>query len=236
MSVVKWEKDDLLAIIHMTNGENRHNLVFTEEMNVVMEEIEADRDIRGAVLTSSDPKYWSNGVDVDWMTGRLGDQDYQSVKNFLYDVNEVFKKFLTCPFPVIAAINGHVAANGLVLACACDFRFMRADRGFCLFPEVDLGIPFLPGMIEITKKGIPLYLFEELKYTGKRITAREMKEHHIVLETPDGREAVLERALEFARSFNKERAIFGEMKRRMNRSILAVLDSEDPAYIEALNP
>jgi enoyl-CoA hydratase/carnithine racemase len=233
MAIIECEKDDTVAIVTMTNGENRHNLEFSRTMLEILDDILKDKSISALIITSSDKRFWSAGVDVEWVGSRLAEEDYQSVKDFLYALNEVFKTILTYPLPVIASINGHVAANGLVLACACDFRFMKYDRGFARFPEVDLGIPFLPGMIEITKKGMPLYKFEELKYTGSRITAREMEEHHIVIKAFENEEILREESLQFARSLNKNRGIFGEMKRRMNRNIIKVIDEEDPPYIES---
>ena len=235
MAIIEWEKDDTVAIVTMNNGENRHNLEFSRTMLEILDDILKDKSVTAVLITSSDKKFWSAGVDVEWVGSRFVDKDYQSIKDFLYAMNEVFKKILIYPLPVIASINGHVAANGLVLACACDFRFMRADRGFARFPEVDLGIPFLPGMIEITKKGVPLYKFEELKYTAKKITAREMEEHHIIMKAFENEEVLRKESLQFARSLNKNRGIFGEMKRRMNRNIIKVIDEEDPPYIESGN-
>jgi enoyl-CoA hydratase/carnithine racemase len=233
MAIIEWKKDDTVAIITMNNGENRHNLEFSRTMLEILDEILGDRAISAVLITSSDRKFWSAGVDVEWVGSRFLEGDYKAIKDFLYALNEVFKKILTYPLPVIASINGHVAANGLVLACACDFRFMRRDRGFARFPEVDLGIPFLPGMIEITKKGMPLYKFEELKYTARKITAEEMEEHHIILKAFENEEILREESLQFARSLNKNRGIFGEMKRRMNRNIIKVIDEEDPTCIES---
>jgi enoyl-CoA hydratase/carnithine racemase len=83
---------------------------------------------------------------------RFHAQDLQSIKDFMYRMNEVFKTCLTFPMPVIAAINGHAFGNGAILSCACDFRFMRSDKGFFCFPEVDINIPFLPGMLAWCKR------------------------------------------------------------------------------------
>ncbi|MBN1635116.1 MAG: enoyl-CoA hydratase/isomerase family protein [Deltaproteobacteria bacterium] len=235
MAVVEWEKHDTIAQIKMNNGENRHNLVFAETMLEILHDVLLDEDINGVVLTSTDEKCWSLGMDVDWLFARNAEGDTDSIKKCMYAVNEMFKTMLTFHIPLIACINGHVAANGLVLACACDFRFMSTEQGFCRFPEVDLGIPFLPGMIEITRKGIPFYKFEELKYTGKRITAKEMEQHNIILKACASKDELFEESFSFARSLNKRRAIFGEMKRRMNRWIIKSIDEEDPPYIEALN-
>ena len=33
MSVMEWNKDGAVAVLTMTNGENRHNRIFEDEMN-----------------------------------------------------------------------------------------------------------------------------------------------------------------------------------------------------------
>ena len=45
----------------------------------------------------------------------------------------------------------HAYAGGALIASACDFRTMRADRGRFCFPEVDIKIPFTPIMTEIVR-------------------------------------------------------------------------------------
>jgi len=42
-------------------------------------------------------------------------------------------------------------------------------------------------------------------------------------------------ALNFAKEFKKNRAIFGEHKKRMHKKIIEVIDNEDPKFIEPLN-
>jgi len=62
-----------------------------------------------------------------------------------------------------------------------------------------------------------------------------MEQHHIILKACASKEELFKESFRFARSFNKQRAIFGEMKRRMNRWIIKAIDDEDPVYIEPLN-
>ncbi len=138
------------------------------------------------------------------------------------------------PVPVIAAINGHAFGNGAILACACDFRFMKKDRGYFCFPEVDLGIPFLPGMIAFVKKAIPEYKFNEMKLTGRRVAAQELETHHIIEKASDDIDALLLDAEEFAKTFQKKRGIFGEHKRRMHQHIVEAMEEKDPKYIDGL--
>jgi hypothetical protein len=42
-------------------------------------------------------------------------------------------------------------------------------------------------------------------------------------------------SMTFAGTFEKKRGIFGELKRRMHKSVIEVLDKEDPQFIEPLN-
>jgi enoyl-CoA hydratase/carnithine racemase len=132
----------------------------------------------------------------------------------------------------VAAITGHAFAGGAIWACAFDFRFMRSDRGFLCFPEVDLGIPFLPGMLALLKKAIPMYKLEEMHHTGVRLTAEECERHHIVRRACT-METVVSDAVAFARGLAKRREVIGEMKLRLYRDILHALDVEDVPYIES---
>jgi enoyl-CoA hydratase/carnithine racemase len=235
MSIVEWKKDDKVAIVSMNNGANRQNLAFAQAMLAVFDEILADKEIAAVVLTSSDEKNFSQGVDVEWLSQRFQAGDTAAIKAFLYGMNDVFKKLLLAPVPVIAAINGHAFGNGAILSCACDFRFMKSDKGFFCFPEVDLGIPFLPGMIAFIKKAIPYYLYNEMKLTGRRVGALELAEKHVLEKASPDQASLMQDALAFARSFNKKRGIFGEHKRRLHKDIIGIMDNEDPVYFESLN-
>jgi len=235
MSIVFWEKDEGVAVIKMNNGQNLQNLEFAVAMNTVIDEAVADESIQALVLTSADKKFFSNGIDVQWLGDQFSAQAYQRIKDFCYGMDKVFKKLLLAPFPTIAAINGHAFGNGAIIACACDFRFMKADRGFFCFPEVDLSIPFLPGMDAFIEKAVPQYKLNELKLTGRRATAPELAEHHIIEKACDNQDHLMAEVLAFARFFQKKRGIFAEHKHRMYKHIIAIIDNENPEHIEALN-
>ncbi len=235
MPVIEWKPDEGVAVVVMNNGENRHNPLFVKSMLEILDEIEEDKSISAVVITSSDEKNWSQGIDLTWIMGEIQAGEHQTVKDFLYGINAIFKRILLYPVPVIAGINGHAVANAAILACACDFRFMRSDRGFFFFPEIDINIPFLPGMIAIVKKSIPGYKFEEMVFTGKRYAASELEKYNIIHGMCENEEALMEETVSFAKSFKKGRGIFGEMKKRMHREIIDIIDGEDPSFIENLS-
>jgi enoyl-CoA hydratase/carnithine racemase len=234
MSVLEWEKDENVAVITMTNGENRQNPVFVKNMLNVLEEIEKDASVSAVIITSSDQKSWSQGLDLDWIMERKKENDLQAIRDFLYGLNNVFKRVLSYPMPVIAAISGHAVAGGAILTCSCDFRFMRSDKGFFFFPEVDISVPFLPGMIALVKRAVPYYKFNEMLLSGKRYFAPEMEEHHIIQKACENEAVLMKEALAFAKTFNKKRGTFGEMKRRLHKEVIEVIDTQDPTFIEPL--
>jgi enoyl-CoA hydratase/carnithine racemase len=234
MSIVLWEKKETVAVLTMNNKENRQNLDFANAMIKALDEIQEDREIFAVIIASSDEKNWSQGIDLQWLMERKAADDLQAMRSFIYRMNDVFKKLLLYPMPVIAAINGHAFGNGALLSCTCDFRFMRSDRGFFCFPEVDVSIPFLPGMIAFARKAIPEYKYQEMVYTGRRFTAPELEEHHIIRKACKDQEELMRQSMEFAKTFEKKRGIFGELKKRMYKSMVEVLDKEDPEFIEPL--
>jgi enoyl-CoA hydratase/carnithine racemase len=235
MSVIEWKKDERVALVVMNNGENRQNPAFVDAMNAALDGIEKDAAISSVVITSADPKSWSQGFDVAWVTNSLAKNEQDAVRSFLYAMDGVFKRMLTFPMPLVAAINGHAAANGANLACACDFRFMRGDRGFFFYPEVDIEIPLLPGLMAICKKAIPLYKLDEMFLSGKRYTAKELEPHHVFTKVTENEETLMAEALAFAKGFQKKRPIFAEMKRRMNRGVIEIIDTHNRPYIEKLD-
>ncbi len=235
MALFELEKNEGVAIIKMMNGENRQNLEFAKGMIKLFDEILADNDIYSMIITSSDEKSFSQGVDIEWLMQRFEAKDFDSIKAFMYTMNNVFKRLLLMPVPVIAAINGHAFGNGAMLSCACDFRFMKKDRGYFCFPEVDINIPFLPGMIAFVRKAIPEYKFNEYKLTGKKVGAQELFEHHVIEKACDDQAELMKNALSFAKTFKKSRPIFAEHKKRMYKDIIDIIDTQDPEFIEPLN-
>jgi enoyl-CoA hydratase/carnithine racemase len=168
------------------------------------------------------------------MRAAMVGHDHQGIRDFMYGLNRIFKRILLYPMPVIAAINGHAFGGGTILACACDFRFMKSDRGFFCFPEIDISIPFLPGMLAVIEKAIPYYKMEELVFTGKKTGAAELATHHVIVKACDNEESLMRAAIDFAKTFTKKRPIFGEMKRRLHGRIVEVMEKEDAPFIERL--
>lgn len=232
MAIVEWKKDGTVAVMIMNHGENRQNPEWTEAMLTVYQEILADSEIKAIVLTSSDPKNFSLGVDLEWMFRTQKENDFPQISRWFYRNAELFRALLMSPVPTIAAVTGHAFGNGAVLAGACDFRFMRADKGYFCFPEIDMGIQFSSSMLEWMKRVIPYHLFVRMLFSGERIGAAELEKHHAILKACENGEKTLEEAVAFAKTFNKSRIAMAEMKRRTYKHILDKMENEDPEYYD----
>lgn len=222
-----------VAILAMNTAENRHNPEFLTEFNQHLDDIEADKQIKSIILTSANEKSWSLGIDLEWMSQPSNSPAI--IANFMTEVTALLKRIVTFPMPVIAALNGHSFGNGAVLACACDFRFMKSDKGFFCFPEVDVLVPFFPSMFPLINKAIPQAFFNRLAMSGQRVGAQALLDNNVIEEMFENEAALQAGVLAFAQQFNKNRWIYGQNKTQMNQEILLVMKQQDPAFIDNMS-
>ena len=232
MALVHYSLEEHVALMTLNNGENRFNPDFLEAFLHSLDEIEAQTEATTLVVTSADEKIWCNGIDLAWLGPVLMQNDVATAKRFFYQLNGLFKRLVNYPLVTIAAINGHAFAGGAILTGAFDFRFMRSDRGYFCLPEVDLGIPFLPGMNALLRKAIAQQDLYELELTGARLTAGQCADRGIVHQACHVDE-LMGAVMAFAKSINKKRTVVAELKARLNRGILQAIEVEDVPYIES---
>lgn len=214
------ERRDRVYVLHMTAGDNRIHRDFVDRCNAALDDIASD-DAPSALVTTGRGKFYSNGLDLEWLS-TAGDGE---AGTFVADLHKLFARILAFPAVTVAAVNGHAFAAGAMLTLAHDFRVMRNDRGFWCLPEVDLGIPFRPGMMALIKARLPKNAFHDALVTGRRFAAAEAVTAGIVHDSA-GEEEVLERAVEFAAANIKQnRDTLVEIKRSMYEDALRVLES-----------
>jgi len=75
---------ETVGIIVMNTGENRQNPDFVRAILTAFDEIEKNSEISSVILSSSDRKNWSLGIDVQWMAQAMGNKDSPIIKEFMY--------------------------------------------------------------------------------------------------------------------------------------------------------
>ncbi len=114
-------------------------------------------------MTRASGKYWSNGLDLEWMATQG-----ERAPVFLVRVHGLLARLLEIGVPSVAALQGHAFAAGAMLAFAHDDRVMRSDRGFLCLPEVDIGLPFSAGMSALIAARLSPRAAHEAMTTGRR--------------------------------------------------------------------
>jgi enoyl-CoA hydratase/carnithine racemase len=219
--MIQLEKHGDVHVLRMVVDDNRFNAKFIAALNQALNQVESAEG-PGALVTTGAGKFYSNGLDLDWM----GSVEKDEVRRHMVNVHDVFLRMLTFPMITVAALNGHAFAAGAMLALAHDYRVMRADRGFFCLPEVDIKIPFTWQMDVLIRACLPKVTAREAMCSGKRYGGTEAAAcqivHHAVAE-PD----VVPRAIEIAQSLaGKDRETLSTIKRRMHAQVIEVFERE----------
>jgi enoyl-CoA hydratase/carnithine racemase len=213
MPTLKHEGD--VYVLDLGDGENRFHPDWLAAMNSALDEVER---APAPLVTTASSRIYSNGLDLDWL-GQHGDQ----LQSYVVEVQGLLARVLAFPTPTVAAIPGHVFAAGAMLALAHDFRVMRADRGFFCLPEVDINIPFTPGMAALIQSKLTPAAAHETMTTGRRFGGTDAATTGLV-DAAVPEEDVLPKALERARALTgKNPQTLAAIKTQMYTGPLAAL-------------
>ena len=170
MTNVLLEKKGNIAVatINRPKALNALNSEVLEDLNELVELVNADEEIRALVLTGSGEKAFVAGADI----GEMSTLTKAGGEAFGKKGNNVFRKLETMPIPTIAAVNGFALGGGCELSMSCDIR-LCADTAVFGQPEAGLGItPGFGGTQRLARLVSP-GMAKQLIYTAKNIKADE---------------------------------------------------------------
>lgn len=217
------DRQDDVFVLDLGDGENRFHPDWISAVDAALDEVEKADGPR-ALVTAATGKFWSNGLDLDWLFAHA-DQH----RDYVVSVHELFARSLSLPVVTVAALQGHTFAAGAMFSLAHDFRVMRADRGFWCLPEADINIPFTPGMSALIQARLTPRAAHEAMVTARRYGGVDAAAVGIV-DRAVAEEAVRSAAIEIARAqAGKAGDTLGTIKARMYAPALATLrDTTNP--------
>ncbi len=214
-------RDGDVFVLRMDAGENRFHPDFIRALDAALDEVEKAAAPKALVTTGSG-RFYSNGLDVDWMLEAGRDR----LGAYLKDALAVMARVLTFPAVTVAALNGHAFGAGAQIAMAHDYRVMRRDRGYFCMPEIDMKAPLHPGMTALLQARLPHQTAHEVIVTGHRYDAERALERRIVDEALPEAE-VLPRAVALAAPLAaKSDPAMSVLKRGMYPRVLEALASD----------
>ena len=217
----------------MDAEENRWNTTFVREISKALDLIEKDKGPGALITASTNQKFFSNGLDLEWMQApenypEGGDREVFG-EEFMY----LMGRFITLPIPTVCAINGHSFGAGFMFALSHDVRIMREDRGFLCANEMQLGLPIPRPELALFKHKIPANAFFETVQLSKRWTGSDALEAGIVQEVSSLEklpEVALIKAQELAPLANN-RKNFGHQKEMLYGENAAINLNHGPAHM-----
>jgi Delta3-Delta2-enoyl-CoA isomerase len=171
--MIELERDGELFILTMNDGENRWNTTFVRAFAKALDEVEASTGAAALVTRSSNEKFFSNGLDLDWISAAADAAASNSHRGgdrsvFGDEFMTLMGRIITLPVPTVAAINGHAFGAGLMTALCHDVRIMRADRGFVCANEMQLGMVIPRPELALFRHKLSAHTFFETVQLARR--------------------------------------------------------------------
>ena len=231
--MIELEKKDSIYHLSMNAGENRWNTSFVREFAKALDEIEKDEGPGALITSSNDPKFFSNGLDLDWMQDPEKYPQGGAREVFGEEFMYLMGRIITLPIPSICAINGHAFGAGFMLALSHDVRLMREDRGFLCANEMQLGFKIPRPELALFRHKIPANYFFETVQLSKRWTGISALEAGIIQGIGSYEDLPIiatEKALELA-PLAKDRGHYSEQKEMLYGENAAINLSHGPAHM-----
>ena len=182
--------DGVLEVtINRPEARNAMTKAAAEAIAAAMDRLEADPELRCAILTGAGGTFCA-GMDLKgFLTGEMpvaAGRGFGGLTDW------------TPSKPVIAAVDGHALAGGFELALACDLIVASAGAKFGV-PEVKRGLVAAGGGVVQLPRLLPRALAMEMAITGNPITAERAFALGLINRVVDG--PAIDGARVLARSF-----------------------------------
>lgn len=185
--------DGIVTLTMARPPANALDIAFLEELDAAVVELDRDKSWRSLIVTGSGNAF-SAGVDLKILpTLEVTDQD-----RILDALNSFYLHLYELDRPVVAAINGHAIAGGMVTALCCDYRIAVDTGALFGLTEVRVGVAFPVTALEIARAELSPHVARNwLMFGGTVDSATALGQG--ALDELAAADAVLPRSMEKAR-------------------------------------
>ena len=215
--MIELEKQGNIFTLTMNAGENRWNTTFVREIAKALDEVEASSGPAALITRSANEKFFSNGLDLDWV--QAPDQHPEGGDRMVFgkEFMGLMGRIITLPIPTICAINGHAFGAGFMVALCHDVRVQRLDRGFVCANEMQLGMPIPLPELALFRHKLPANVFYETVQLARRWTGEDALKAGIVQHAVelDSLLPLAEKLAEDLAPLGANREVFGGQKEKL---------------------
>lgn len=175
--LVLSEREGNVAVITINRPERKNSFdrATAYAMEAVIDEFEADDELRVAVLTGADGVFSAGQDIIAASRGELGTTERRGGGGIMFEPPVK---------PIIAAVEGHAVGGGLELCLACDL-VVAARTARMGLPEAKRGFPAMGGGLFRLPRRIPYAIAMELALTGATWPAERLHELGLVNRLAD---------------------------------------------------
>lgn len=230
--LIRLEKVGRVYVLTMVgDGEHRFNESMFEAITVALETVHKAQDA-AALVTTNDGKFYSNGLDMNWVRAAQARGASQESK---YSFNNMLATLADMNVPTIAAVCGHASAAGFIFALAHDHRCMRGDRGFLYMSEMDVQVRIPIGPMSLIRAKLSPKAFKDTVLLALKQTASEALSTGVVDSVHDDAADTLRRAIALGTTLGERgfrRDFYRTMRLDMHPEVLQNLVVTPPLFSE----
>ncbi|XP_027165643.1 enoyl-CoA delta isomerase 2, peroxisomal-like [Coffea eugenioides] len=227
------EKRGNIFLLTLTgDDEHRLNPTLIASIRSALAEVKSQATEGSVLITSGQGKFFSNGFDLRYAQAA---GSVQGAKDRLMNMVQIFKPLvadlISLPMPTIAAITGHAAAAGLMLALSHDYITMRSDKGVLYMSELDIGmtLPDYFNAIFRSKIGLPSAR-RALLLRASKVRAEEAAGMGIIDSVHSNGMETLEAAVRLGEDLSKKKwegKVYAEIRKSLYPELCGILGLKD---------
>lgn len=180
---IVYKKDAHIATVTLNRPDVLNALSgnVMQELSTVLDEVNADKDVRCLIITGAGDRAFSVGFDLD---GNQVDMRTDQVRDMLRGNYDILLKIWNLRIPVISAVNGYAVAAGSNLAMIADITVAAESAKF---GEPELRHYALSPLLLLPWFSANRKMIHYLYYSGDTVTAAQAYEYGMVAKVvPDG--------------------------------------------------
>ena len=231
--MIDLEREGDVFTLTMDAGENRWNTTFVRDIAKALDEVEASTGAAALVTASANEKFFSNGLDLDWVAAPADHPEGGDRAVFGDEFMALMGRIITFPMPTVAAVNGHAFGAGFMSALCHDQRIMRSDRGFICANEMQLGLTIPLPELALFRHKLPMNVFFETVQLARRWTGPDALAAGIVQQIADSdtlRDTAFKRAAELA-PLGANRELYSSQKEKLYGENAVINGPHGPAHM-----
>lgn len=176
-------QDDIL-MAKLTDGKtNAIDRTTLRLLDQAVKQVNDDPNLKGLILTG-EGRFFSSGFSLPMFINFAAREE---VIEFFTEQEDILVNFFTCTKPVVAAMNGHSAAMGLILAMAADYRIVKNHPKIKIgMSEIKIGLGLSIAQTAVMRFGLDSdKKYRDVMYFGDMMDVNQAREIQVVDEVVD---------------------------------------------------